>query len=868
MSPHLGRAFPRRRSWRAELAGRGVLVRDCASFGMPDTVRIAVPAPADRGRLARALAHVLPSAARPPTPSGSTDRAARTGLEHPPTSDRKRSVILQPLLDAVLVDLGGTVVVEAAPGTPVADLQVELRSGVIDDLRAIVHDVRLGAVTNTAVMTEADVRALLADVGVDDLLEVLVTSVDAGAAKPDPAPLELALRRLGLDDPSRVLYVGDQPTDAAAAEAAGMPYADIADGTIALAVSRGSSGWPAVGSKRPGVRSSPPMAPPLAEAGAHQARLTKPPGSLGRLEALGIQLAAIAGVCPPPVPEPAVVAVFAGDHGVLAAGVSPWPQEVTAQMVANFCAGGAAVNVLARHAGAEVAGGRRRRRHPDCSPARAGLLPPQGPPPAPPTWPPGPAMTPHEALLALDVGAEVAAEAVAGGARCLVTGDMGIGNTTAVGRAHRRHHRPPAGRGHRPGHRHRRRHAGPQDRGRRDGRSPGSPAPPAPLDVLAEVGGLEIAALAGFIVGGAAARVPVIVDGVDRRRRLLVAACAAPGCRRLLLRRPPLDRARRHRRPRAPRPGAPARPRPAPGRGHRRLLAVAPRAGRGQAAPARWPRSTRRRHREVARPSRRHRCPRAEPVMPIDQKRSNPMTGSAEWASGPGRAGRAGLVGGGPPGRPIREDGGRARSLVAMAPLPSIDPLLWVRRALAGRVRGMVVGGTEPPLARFKLADADDPGLFGPDSVTWRIHADNAMFVGGLRGAHAPDHAPARHGRGRRALELPQRPDRPPLADQRLRRHHHLRVHRRGLRRHRHGQAGARPGQGIAPDGRSYAANDPHLLTWVHHTLVDSFLRAYRATAPARPSARRSDRYVAEMAVLADVFEAEPAARSVAELRA
>ena len=126
-------------------------------------------------------------------------------------------MILQPLLDAVLVDLGGTVVVEAAPGTPVADLRVELRSGVIDDLRAILHDVRLGAVTNTAVMTEADVRALLADVGVDDLLEVVVTSVDAGAAKPDPAPLELALRRLGLDDPSRVLYVGDQPTDAAAA---------------------------------------------------------------------------------------------------------------------------------------------------------------------------------------------------------------------------------------------------------------------------------------------------------------------------------------------------------------------------------------------------------------------------------------------------------------------------------------------------------------------------------------------------------------------------------------------------------------------------------------------------------------------------
>ena len=114
-----------RPSWPA----RGVLVRDCASFGMPDTVRIAVPAPADRGRLARALDQVLPSAARPPTPSGSTGPSPPDRLERPPTSDRKRSVILQPLLDAVLVDLGGTVVVEAPPGTPVADLQVELRPG-------------------------------------------------------------------------------------------------------------------------------------------------------------------------------------------------------------------------------------------------------------------------------------------------------------------------------------------------------------------------------------------------------------------------------------------------------------------------------------------------------------------------------------------------------------------------------------------------------------------------------------------------------------------------------------------------------------------------------------------------------------------
>src|ERR1700736_1974813 len=91
-----------------------------------------------------------------------------------------------------------------------------------------------------------------------------------------------------------------------------------------------------------------------AEGAALSDRLTKPRGALGRLEILGAQLCAIAGACPPPLPEPAAVAVFAGDHGVVAEGVTPWPSEVTGQMVATFCAGGAAINVLARQHGVRV----------------------------------------------------------------------------------------------------------------------------------------------------------------------------------------------------------------------------------------------------------------------------------------------------------------------------------------------------------------------------------------------------------------------------------------------------------------------------------------------------------------------------------
>jgi nicotinate-nucleotide--dimethylbenzimidazole phosphoribosyltransferase len=269
---------------------------------------------------------------------------------------------------------------------------------------------------------------------------------------------------------------------------------------------------------------TPPDAAAAAAAAEHLDRLTKPPGSLGRLEVIAVQLAAIAGASPPPVPAPAAVAVFAADHGVVAEDVTPWPQEVTAQMVANFCAGGAAINVLARQVGASVvvvdvgvatdvvaAPGLVRAR---VAPGTANLAV-------------GPAMTPAEVAAALDVGAETAATLVGGGARCLVTGDMGIGNTTpsaaVIAALTGRGADEVTGRG-----------TGIDDArlarkteivARAVDRARGR----APREVLAEVGGLEIAAIAGFVVGGAAARVPVIVDGVIAAAGLLAAAALAPG---------------------------------------------------------------------------------------------------------------------------------------------------------------------------------------------------------------------------------------------------------------------------------------------------------------------------------------------------
>jgi nicotinate-nucleotide--dimethylbenzimidazole phosphoribosyltransferase len=134
-------------------------------------------------------------------------------------------VNLPPDLDAVIVDLGGTVVIEAPPGTPVADIQVRYLPGVVDDLRALSGSVRLAAATNTAAMLEADIRALLSPAGVADLLSVIVTSCDVGAAKPDPAVLTTALDRLGGIAPERALFIGNEQVDADAAAAIGMPFA-------------------------------------------------------------------------------------------------------------------------------------------------------------------------------------------------------------------------------------------------------------------------------------------------------------------------------------------------------------------------------------------------------------------------------------------------------------------------------------------------------------------------------------------------------------------------------------------------------------------------------------------------------------------
>lgn len=265
----------------------------------------------------------------------------------------------------------------------------------------------------------------------------------------------------------------------------------------------------------------------MAAARERQARLTKPPGALGMLEELSVQLAGLAGVCPPPVPAPAAVAIFAGDHGVYAQGVTPWPQEVTLQMVGNFLAGGAAVNAFAGQVGVAVvvidvgvAGTLDAARGLLIRKVVAGTR----------DMTVEAAMTSEEAVRAIEVGIEVAQELVAAGHGCLLTGDMGIANTTAsaalIAAFTGRDPAEVTGRG-----------TGIDDDTLarktavvRAALALHAPDPADPVSVLAAVGGLEHAALAGFVLGAAAARIPVVLDGVTAGAAALAAAALAPAC--------------------------------------------------------------------------------------------------------------------------------------------------------------------------------------------------------------------------------------------------------------------------------------------------------------------------------------------------
>lgn len=262
----------------------------------------------------------------------------------------------------------------------------------------------------------------------------------------------------------------------------------------------------------------------MEEARRRQDNLTKPLGSLGRLEEISIRVAGIQGRALPKIDRKAVI-VMAGDHGVCAEGVSAYPAEVTPQMVQNFLRGGAGINVLARHVGARVVVvdmgvARELEPHPALISRKIAL--------GTANLARGPAMSRAQAVEAVEVGIELVDAEAERGLDTVATGDMGIGNTTASSAIVAAVSGEPVsrvtGRG-----------TGLDDaEWRRKVRviegalEVNRPDPGDALDVLAKLGGFEIAGLAGVILGAAARRVPVVVDGFISGAAAIVAWLFCP----------------------------------------------------------------------------------------------------------------------------------------------------------------------------------------------------------------------------------------------------------------------------------------------------------------------------------------------------
>ncbi len=258
-----------------------------------------------------------------------------------------------------------------------------------------------------------------------------------------------------------------------------------------------------------------------------QNNLTKPPGSLGRLEELSVQLAGIFRT-PRPRPRGKTLVVAAADHGVVAQGVTGYPQEVTAQMVLSFLSGGAAVSVMAMKAGVELvfvdAGvATPLPDHPDLRSVRAGR--------GTADISRGPAMSREQAEACVAAGVRLATEAAERGADIIGTGDMGIGNTTASSAITAAFTERPAsdttGRGTGRSDPEMRHKVGVVERALAVNR----PDPADGLDVLAKVGGFEIGVLAGVALGAAHARRAVVLDGFISGAAGLIARSLSPHVR-------------------------------------------------------------------------------------------------------------------------------------------------------------------------------------------------------------------------------------------------------------------------------------------------------------------------------------------------
>ena len=427
---------------------------------------------------------------------------------------------------AIIFDLGNTLIAGDYSGKPVQERNIILMNGVTELISKLSGRVRLAIVSNTHEITSEQIKAKLAEVDLSEKFEVIIATAEIGVHKPDPKPIEVALKKLNLP-PEVCLYVGDLESDRIAALAAGVDF--IFSGT-----NLDNEFWLNLSNKESAYKRA-LASEYFFDTGYELAArkkfdlLVKPPGSLGLLEPLVAKIAGIRKSYKPDV-DPAAIAVFIGDHGIASDdSVTPWPQIITKQMGDLAAGGQAAISTMcaANDIYLEIVnvGTVEPTTHPDIYNHRIGA---------------GTkdirfenAMTEKDAIHALEVGAQTAERLIAGGSRFLGVGEIGIGNTTIsaaiISYITGKSAIEVTGRG-----------SGISDetfeRKREIVKSLANLEPNlSGVEILARIGGFEIAAMAGFILRAASEEIPILLDGVITTAAALVATRIKEDCKIFLL---------------------------------------------------------------------------------------------------------------------------------------------------------------------------------------------------------------------------------------------------------------------------------------------------------------------------------------------
>ena len=435
--------------------------------------------------------------------------------------------LIRARFDCVLFDLGNTLIKQENPGVPYESLAVELLPGVEQLLRELHGQVKIGIVSNTQTITSVDIKKKLSTVGVEHFFDVVIATSELGIHKPDPAPITAAVKALDVKE-DRTIYIGDVEIDLQAAHAASTAFAytgpDIYQSLHQYLLHSESALDRALHTQ-----------PTYSQAHADAVQkefdgLAKPVGSLGKLEKVAAQIAGITHSHTPTV-DPAAIAVFAGDHGIASDdSVTPWPQAITGMMLEVMGDNKAAVSVLAdvadvycqyMNVGAVSDSKSRAVRNERVKSGTRDIRIDA-------------AMTREEVLAALNAGAQTAERLIAGGSRSLCTGEVGIGNTTpsAALIAHfaKASAQEVTGRG-----------SGIDDAtyARKveivERLIERTKSTTDSIDVLAQIGGLEIAALTGYILRATSLEIPVVLDGVITLAAATVAEALKPNTTQFLI---------------------------------------------------------------------------------------------------------------------------------------------------------------------------------------------------------------------------------------------------------------------------------------------------------------------------------------------